>query len=547
MSTHASTTGRRCACDNKVAAVIEQPTSHPIRTVTNHNALRVLSYIMLGCAALLPQLFDAGRFLTEDEANFWLHRSQVFLNALRAGNFAATAITYHPGVTTTWLGSAGIVLRTALLSHGIVRDGSFPMILELTHIPLMLTHMLVIILGYWLLRSMVPPLSAALAALLWAVDPFVVAYSRILHVDALAGSFLTLSILAACRYWNHQRHWSGLLLSAIAAGLAILSKSPSLAILPIIALLALVGAQPATPRRRLSELCLWGVGCAATVVLLWPALWVAPLNTLTLIRTGVMIEGLHQHELGNFFLGQPDDAPGPLFYPVALVLRLTPWTLLGLLLLPLALRHAGPATRRDILAWSAFVVLFLLAMTVFPKKFNRYLEPAFPLIDLLATLGLLAAARLLQRTRASLSDHLARREQLLAAVIALGSLINLAWWHPYEIAAFNQILGGARAGANTFQAGWGEGLDQVADWLNQRPDITGVITVNPMNTALQPYMRHGALGGPSGHDSLPDDTGYVVVYLRQVQRNELDPPFNWFYDRVTPLHTVLIHGVPDRK
>ena len=33
---------------------------------------------------------------------------------IRTGDFAATAITAHPGVTTMWLGAAGIVLRRAL-------------------------------------------------------------------------------------------------------------------------------------------------------------------------------------------------------------------------------------------------------------------------------------------------------------------------------------------------------------------------------------------------------------------------------------------------
>ena len=58
------------------------------------------------------------------------------------------------------------------------------------------------------------------------------------------------------------------------------------------------------------------------------------------MRLGVEAEGGGTHVSGNFFLGREDDRPGPLFYPVALGLRLTPWTLLGVLALPLALRRA---------------------------------------------------------------------------------------------------------------------------------------------------------------------------------------------------------------
>ena len=45
-----------------------------------------------------------------------------------------------------------------------------------------------------------------------------IAYSRVLHVDGLAGTFITLSLLAACVYWFHDRRSRFLILSAISAG-----------------------------------------------------------------------------------------------------------------------------------------------------------------------------------------------------------------------------------------------------------------------------------------------------------------------------------------
>jgi hypothetical protein len=129
------------------------------------------------------------------------------------------------------------------------------------------------------------------------------------------------------------------------------------------------------------------------------------------------------------------------------------------------------------------------------------------------------------------------------AVVGLAAVINAAWYHPYDIVYFNQVLGGAAMGARTFLAGWGEGFDQVAAWLNQQPDITGVVTVSPMGSSLQPYMRKGAhVSGPDG-DALPRKSGYVVVYIRQVQDGQTVPPFDRFYGRGVPLHTVTIHGV----
>jgi hypothetical protein len=530
-----------------------------------------LSYVLIGLVALVPRVLALGLFITDDEANFWLNRSDLFLKALHSGDFAATAITAHPGVTTMWLGAAGIVLRRALLGLGVLHSDAFPNVLALMRLPVVLAHVAVLLLGYALLRRMLPATVAALAALLWAADPFVIGYSKLLHTDALAGSFMTLSVLAACYYWNHCRQMAWLLLSAVAAGLAFLSKSPALVLLPAIALIALLA--PTTDDRPLMtdrfrslvggrwlvvvSLLVWFVAATATVLALWPALWVSPLRAYEQLRVGVAIEGAQPHMLGNFFLGRQDDAPGLLYYPVALALRTTPLTLLGLLLLPLAWRldwsrlewRHSSSLKRDLAGQASFVILFVAAMSLFPKKFDRYMVPAFPALDFLAAVGLVAigdwrlAIGRWFRPGLSIAAGQTPCDRRLATVIGIAAIANAAWWHPYSIVAFNQIFGGTRAGAQTFTVGWGEGLEQVADWLNQQPDITSVRTVALRITSLNPYLREGAQADFPKGDQLRDHTGYVVVYLPQVQPGQVDGAFKEFYGRRTPLHIVRIHGV----
>jgi hypothetical protein len=43
---------------------------------------------------------------------------------------------------------------------------------------------------------------------------------------------------------------------------------------------------------------------------------------------------------------------------------------------------------------------------------------------------------------------------------------------------------------------------------------------------------------------IPAETGYMVVYARNVQEGPPEYPFDQFYGRVTPIHVVEIHGVP---
>jgi hypothetical protein len=441
-----------------------------------------------------------------------------------------------------WLCSAGILLRRSLLEWGLLHELPFPTYLALMRLPAVLVHTAAILVGYGLLRRMLPAAVALLAALLWAADPFVIAYSRLLHTDALLAAFATLCLLAACFYWHHGRHSALLVLSAVCGALAVLSKSPGVVVLPVVAGMAL-WADWRAPLVALRSLAVWGGVFVLTLLIAWPAVWADPLRVYELLRIGVEAEGAQPHMTGNFFLGRPVEAPGLLFYPAVLALRTTPLTLLGLLLLPLAWRQARdlPATRRDLLVLVAFVLLFALALSLFPKKFNRYLVPAFPALDILAAVGLVWGAQHMARLL-SVRRYVARVGWAVAGVVGVLAMLNVAWWHPYSIAAFNQALGGAPAGARVFSMGWGEGYPQVADWLNQQPDVTGVKTASIMIPVLNPYLRHGAQAVTPRGDTLPEQTGYVVVYIYQAQ-GTVFAPFDRFYGQ-EPLHTVTIHGVP---
>jgi 4-amino-4-deoxy-L-arabinose transferase-like glycosyltransferase len=518
-------------------------------------------YLIVALAAALPRIIGLGQFLTVDEGDHWMQRSADFMAALQSGHFADTAITAHPGVTTMWLGGLGLLLHQRAVDLALVPAASFAAKLALMQLPVALVNAGAVVLGYFLLRRLLAGPTALLAALLWAADPFVIGYSRVLHVDALAGTFITLSALAACCYWHHERSARWLILSGICGGLALLSKSPSAVMLPWVGLLAL-GTWNQEPRtknqepssgsrfsvlgspRRISTvevrslvtpLLIWGAVAGVTVLLLWPAALVAPVRVLDLLRSGVEENGAVPHSNGNFFLGRPDPAPGPLFYPVALALRTTPLTLIGLLLLPLAAWRAQAAARRDYAALAGLVILLVVGLSLFPKKHNRYLEPAFPAADILAAAGLASV----------LSSPSGRGRRAAAATAALGAVAvaNAVSWHPYGIAAFNQLLGGAPAGANTFLIGWGEGLEQAAAWLNQQPDIAQTQVATEIKDSLGRYLAPGARVLTPRKDITPG-IGYVVVYARYVQGEAPDPPFDQFYGRAEPAHVVQIHGVP---
>lgn len=105
----------------------------------------------------------------------------------------------------------------------------------------------------------------------------------------------------------------------------------------------------------------------------------APMQVFELFKVGVTAEGIQPHQTGNFFLGQRTDVPGLLHYPVAIALRLTPLTMLGVLLLPVVWRQpvVRPA-RPTLLLLIVFVVLFVLAMSYSLSSSTATSCPCFP-------------------------------------------------------------------------------------------------------------------------------------------------------------------------
>jgi 4-amino-4-deoxy-L-arabinose transferase-like glycosyltransferase len=592
-----------------------------------------LIVLLLGIVALLPRVLGLADFLTTDEAYHWIARTERFADAIADRRWAATLQTGHPGVTLMWRGSLGLAWERAA---GPGWAGAPPLIAHLAwlRLPAALLQALLVPAGYLLLRRLLRPETALLAALLWATSSYLVAHARLLHLDALLTSFVTFSILLLLLATNDQRpttndqrfssavirRWS-LVASGACAGLALLTKGPALILLPFAGLLLF--ALPTTDRRppttdqdsrirhhaagfsilnsqfsirqrlRIAvPLYLLWLGVALLVAaLLWPALWADPARALRAYIDEIGSNGGRPNGDGQFFLGRAVGDPGPLFYPLADLFRMTPVTLVGLLALPLALRRPTnddrPTTtddrpissrnsgqwslvsgrwsgeRRILLVFGAFVLFWTLVMTLGPKKFDRYVLPTWPALEILAAAGL---AWLLD-TLFRLSTFDKRRQIAIAESprpsgrlvlgrvpsgwfsaltwVVIGALLgaNLAWYHPYYLSYYNPLLGGGAGAQRSLLIGWGEGMDQAGAWLRAQPDIGSGPVLSALGPTLQPFVP-APVRDVSDLGAVP--ANYAVVYLESIQR-AADPPL---YDRVQqtiPLHTVVIHGIEYAK
>jgi len=193
-------------------------------------------------------------------------------------------------------------------------------------------------------------------------------------------------------------------------------------------------------------------------------------------------------------------------------------------------------------ALALIVATFLVFETLSNKKMLRYFLPAFPIVDIFVTLGLLWLADRLAR--------LAHREAIQRwALPALGGLILLGqgWlvWdnYPYYFTYYNPLAGGAPGAARMIDVGWGEGLNEAGAYLNRQPGSQSLLVTTDYPTTLSPFFA-GEVNDFSRSIDEVMKSDYLVFYRRHLQ-SELHDPNLWHYfdQHYTPAQRITLHGL----
>ncbi|NTU85141.1 MAG: phospholipid carrier-dependent glycosyltransferase, partial [Chloroflexales bacterium] len=531
-----------------------------------------LATLLLIGLALLPRVAGLDDFYTTDEAYFWQDRVDRFSDALSMGDWATTNQTGHPGVTTMWLGALGERLAGEMGAPAPAQ-GAGAAFLAYLRAPLALTNALAVGLGYLLLLRLLRPGTALLAALLWATSPFLIAHSRLLHLDALLTTFTTLSLLCLLVATSPRPpgRWRPLALAAsgLFGGLALLTKAPALLVVPASGLFLLIAALRGGPwgRRALLGACgragarmaVWLAVAALTFVALWPAMWVSPLGALGAVAAEVLENGTQPHNSGNFFMGQAVADPGWSFYLAVMAWRGEVVTLLGLaaLVAVSGYRLTGLWRRRALAALAetdaserwvtaalvVFVALFTLAMTLLAKKFDRYLLPIWPALQILGAIGLMTLLRALSAWAHVLAAPTRRALAWSVAVIILAaSVLPSALYRTYYLAYYNPLLGGGAPAQEVLLAGWGEGMEQVGAWLSARPDLRRGAVLSWIPPTLTPFVPPDVPVYDLDLDTVVKPANYAVVYTSVADR-DTRAVAEAYALQTPPLFTLRVKGV----
>ena len=510
----------------------------------------------------IPRFFSRNAHWSSDEA-LWLNRSAKFMSAVKHEAFSDTLIAYHPGVTTMWI--AG--LRTFFVDprvdvENLAQARWFIGIVVWIGIGVACL-LLYKLFGKWIAL-------AGVACL--AYSPLFLAQTRRVHTDALATTFLLLTVLVFLLYCQNRHRYRYLTLSGVAFGFAILSKSYALILLPWIPVcLFLFREKGENGFGRHIEAGVFFLSCTAlTIFTLWPVFWTPLWRLMTVCLFGltfILLKSLKNrsysvmlllvggaglclvgvrailtvwhvfdrdnwavttaHEVEHFFLGKVVYDPGWLFYPFVLLIKSTP------LMLPLAIvgcvllwkqRKQTEENARQFktaLALVIGVVLFTICLSATSKKFSRYLLPVFPMLEILAAIGLVAGLKWGYTALFSRFGgvEMAKYKTALTVLACVGFFLLQVFpvlaLHPYYGTYYN-LCWKVTDITKIITVGEASGLDIAANYLNQKPDTNHtLVQVSPLATEFLRYYFQGfAYRADRRRGHTPD---YEIVYIRDSQ------------------------------
>ena len=512
----------------------------------------------------------------------WYLRSAYFIEDVLSGNWAGTVYSEHPGVTLMW--PAGIGLKVYWTLSGIQPAAhTLPPDFEPIHffgpvpraeiaaalVPPALLIALGIVLAYLMLRRLFDNGTAVVAALLLALSPYYLAQSKILHLDASMATLMLLSALALLIYRRQvRRRW--LLLSGGLGGLALLTKVPSIFLVPFCGLVLLMdlvreaGLQPGSRDRFLRgvvprlilPLSLWVLAAGLVYVALWPVMWVDPGKGLAAVRWGITRHVSTAHDSTTLFLGRVmREDPGPLFYIVSLLFRTSEVTFTFLvagalgatvfLVRSLFTSKRPPDRLRqeslDLLLLLAYAVAYLAQMSLGAKKMPRYVLPSLLALNILAASGVVAWARVMARYRPRAKLALMALPVLVQAALTLPR-------HPYYGTALNWLAGGPPAAARAILIGEeGEGYDELTAYLNARSDVEQLTVAAQLKHVFNQTFRGTTLEIDQDGMTAPKPADYVAFHRNYIARNYKVDEWGRVWERYaarTPEREVAFDGVP---
>ena len=502
--------------------------------------------------ASLPRLWGLGTFMTIDEPT-WMKRSQVFAMAILNRDWKRTDVSRHPGVTLAWLGAGSmapkILWEYADQEHGnkmgldefVKRYDPAEFCLP-TQVAVALSCIVCCFLFILLLSRLTRPCIGGYFGVFIALEPVLVGYSKVFHMDMLMTSFMGLSFLCVLLYLKENRlfwcAWVGVF--GALATLTKISSFFSIFPLPLVCIWKAYKNRSVQHEARALMLC--GGVWILLVALCWPAFLFHPLETLKRLLSGVDYGLTTIHGADSFFMGKRIPVVGPSYIWIGLLCVTSPLTLMTAFVglercLAFLRNRKEPWTSEaiNILLFVAMAFAFTMMMMIGAKRAVRY-----NLIMILAWHGLSAFAVVWwMDMRWIKSPGLLNLITRFFLICAAGLLVlQVIWWNPHEISYVTPLIMGRELERDVLLRGWGEGLEMAARYLNTKPKADSLIVATWYDGSFSPFFRGTTKNLGYAFDL---DTDYVVLYANQVQRGKHPEVVAQYWDTM-PEYIAKIKG-----
>ncbi len=523
----------------------------------------------------IPRFYELDRMVTPDEP-IWLARSANFYEALSSQDWQSTYQFAHPGVTVMWAGAIGY--RFAAPDYPELAGGQISqrqnvvagVLEDQARVPLdvlvagrqvsIVLMAIVFALAFWMALRLLGFFEVTLGFLLIALEPFTLALTRLLHVDGMSSIMMLFAVLAFLVYLIRGRKRRDLVIAGIGAGLSVLTRSQLGILFPWVVLLLVLDAMRwrwQWPGRQaliatvVKPALVWGIAAAATAFVLWPALWVDPIGVARGMLDFAETAAIEGHEKVIYFVGVVIEGdPGPRFYPTTFFWRATPATVIGIVLAVVALARSRrwqihEDQVRILLGLLSAVALYGGMMTLAAKKFDRYLLPVYPLLGLVAAWGIITVGRRLGTRFPGNAWIPAAAGAALALLVQVNGVTST---QPYYLDYYSPALGGTATAPETMMVGWGEGLDQVAAYLNDKPDAENLVAATESWRTPLSYFFDGDSRFAGFVDDAPGiyrwaRSDYYIRYITPLTRNGIWPGLLEYVDTLEPELVVTLNGL----
>jgi 4-amino-4-deoxy-L-arabinose transferase-like glycosyltransferase len=518
---------------------------------------RASAAILLGLIALtlIPRLIGIDRFATLDEP-YWLTAGANFYYALGQRDFAATVYDYHPAVTTMWIIAAAMLIyfpQYRGLGQGyfdVYKDSLEQFLLAHDRTPLgllataralqVLVVVVLLVALFLLLRRLFDERLAVAAVLLVSFDPFFLGHSRLLNHEAMMTLFVLVALLGLIVHLFGGRSIYLLVVSAAAAGLAQLTKSSAIIMIPVVGLLFIAAAWYGTrqgqrnqPAVLVKDLAVWLGVLAAVYFVLWPGMWVAPATMLREVFGNAFSYAFEGARLSAAAV-EPSAPFQPRLAEVALYVqsmqwRTTPIAWIGLIPAVLVVFRKDPIQRlvllTILLVGGLFIVLFGVASG---RNSAHYVLTSYAALDILAAAGIVRGSEWLGGRSKTTAGRWG--VVLLVSTAILFQAGSAAAFSPYYYTYYSPIMEAAEPGRQNPNFGYGEGLDLAAAYLDQKPEAANTTAMAFYGRGPFSYFFRGtteplktvyaeAENVPQLQEILRESDYLVIYYALQRGRN----------------------------